>query len=94
MGSVTEVRSEVCAKDPAFDVYRIRNDFPILRRTVHGKPLAYLDNAATTQKPRAVIETLTRCYTEENANIHRGVHLLSERATQAYEEGDRTGRRD
>ena len=86
MGSVTEVRSEVCAKGQALDVYRIRNDFPILRRTVHGKPLVYLDNAATTQKPRAVIETLTRCYTEENANIHRGVHLLSEQATQAYED--------
>jgi cysteine desulfurase/selenocysteine lyase len=86
MGSVTEVRSEVCAKGPAFDVWRIRSDFPILRQKVHRKPLVYLDNAATTQKPRAVIETLTRCHTEENANIHRGVHLLSELATKAYED--------
>jgi cysteine desulfurase/selenocysteine lyase len=68
-----------------FDVYRAREDFPILKQTVHGKPLVYLDNAATTQKPQAVIDTIHRYYTEENANIHRGVHLLSEQATQAYE---------
>jgi cysteine desulfurase/selenocysteine lyase len=63
----------------------IRDDFPILRQRVHGKPLVYLDNAATTQKPQAVIDRLTRYYTEENANIHRGVHTLSERSTDAYE---------
>lgn len=66
-------------------VETIREDFPILKRQVHGKPLVYLDNAATSQKPLVVIETLNRYYMEENANIHRGVHYLSEKATQAYE---------
>ena len=65
---------------------RIREDFPILRQTVHGKPLVYLDNAATTQKPRAVLDALMAYYSEDNANVHRGVHLLSERATQAFED--------
>jgi len=70
----------------AFDVERVRADFPILRQTVFGKPLVYLDNAATAQKPRAVIDTLTRFYEVDNANIHRGLHQLSERSTAAYEE--------
>jgi len=69
-----------------FDVEKVRLDFPILHQKVHGKPLVYLDNAATTQKPRAVIDATTRYYEQDNANIHRGVHLLSERATRAYEE--------
>jgi cysteine desulfurase/selenocysteine lyase len=69
----------------AFDVERFREDFPILRQKIHGKPLVYLDNAATTQKPRAVIDALTRFYLTDNSNVHRGVHLLSERATEAYE---------
>jgi len=69
----------------ALDVDRVRADFPVLARIVHGKPLAYLDNAATAQKPRAVIETLDRYYREYNSNIHRGVHRLSEEATAAYE---------
>ncbi|HYG68811.1 MAG TPA: cysteine desulfurase [Anaeromyxobacteraceae bacterium] len=68
------------------DVARIREEFPILSQRVRGKPLVYLDNAATTQKPRAVIDAVRRYYEEDNANIHRGVHLLSERATRAYEE--------
>ena len=68
-----------------FDVARVRRDFPILQQTVHGKPLVYLDNAATSQKPQAVIDSLTRYYTEFNANIHRGIHRLSEEATRAYE---------
>jgi len=68
-----------------FDVQRVRADFPILARAVHGKPLVYLDNAATTQKPQAVLDALTRYYTESNANVHRGVHQLSERATEAFE---------
>ena len=68
-----------------FDVDGIRADFPILRQYVHDKPLAYLDNAATTQKPRQVIEAVDRYYREYNANIHRGVHTLSERATAAFE---------
>jgi cysteine desulfurase/selenocysteine lyase len=69
-----------------FDVQAVRADFPILRERVHGKPLAYLDNAATTQKPQAVIDRLNAFYRRENANVHRGVHLLSERATDAYED--------
>jgi cysteine desulfurase / selenocysteine lyase len=68
-----------------FDVERVRADFPILRREVRGGRLAYLDNAATTQKPQAVIDAIGRYYTESNANVHRGVHLLSEIATEAYE---------
>jgi cysteine desulfurase/selenocysteine lyase len=68
-----------------FDVARVRADFPILRRHVRGRPLVYLDNAATTQKPQAVLDTLVRYYTEINANVHRGVHELSGLATDAYE---------
>jgi cysteine desulfurase/selenocysteine lyase len=69
-----------------FGVEEVRRDFPILRENVHGKPLVYLDNAATSQKPQLVIETLQKYYSLENANIHRGIHFLSERATQAYED--------
>lgn len=64
---------------------KVRADFPILHRQVHGKPLVYLDNAASTQKPQQVIDTITRYYANENSNIHRGVHLLSTEATGAYE---------
>ena len=67
------------------DVARLRMDFPILSQMVHGKPLVYLDNAATTQKPRAVIDCMANYYAEYNANIHRGVHVLSQQATDAYE---------
>jgi cysteine desulfurase/selenocysteine lyase len=69
----------------ALDVERIRADFPILARKIGGKPLVYLDNAATAQKPRAVIEAIERYYREQNANIHRAVYRLSEEATQEYE---------
>ncbi len=69
----------------SFDVDRARADFPVLQQTVHGKPLIYLDNAATSQKPAAVIEILDRYYLEYNSNIHRGVHHLSQVATEAYE---------
>ncbi|MFB3828652.1 MAG: SufS family cysteine desulfurase [Bryobacteraceae bacterium] len=69
-----------------FDVEKVREDFPILSQEVHGKPLVYLDNAATSQKPRTVVDAIIRFYTEDCANIHRGVHELSERSTQAYEE--------
>jgi cysteine desulfurase / selenocysteine lyase len=79
MSSAAEVGAQ-------FDVERIRRDFPVLQRKVHGKPLVYLDNAATSQKPKAVIDTLTRYYSEINSNIHRGIHHLSEEATTAYEE--------
>lgn len=70
---------------PAFDVQAIREDFPILQATVHGKPLCYLDNAATSQKPRTVIEATDVYYSEHNSNIHRGVHTLSQLATEQYE---------
>ena len=69
-----------------FDVEKVREDFPILREKVHGKPLVYLDNAATSQKPQVVIDTLNRYYKVENSNIHRGIHFLSEQATRAYED--------
>jgi cysteine desulfurase/selenocysteine lyase len=70
---------------PAFDVRKIREDFPILKTVVRGKPLVYLDNAATTQKPRPVIDAVRIYYEAQNANIHRGVHFLSELGTQLYE---------
>jgi len=70
-----------------WDVERVRRDFPALHQQVHGKPLVYLDNAATSQKPQVVIDALTAYYSRENSNVHRGVHLLSEKATQAYETG-------
>ena len=70
---------------PRLDVQALRSEFPILHQLVNGKPLVYLDNAATTQKPRAVIEAITRYYERDNANIHRGVHTLSQRATEDYE---------
>lgn len=68
---------------------RVRKDFPALAQTVHGKPLVYLDNAATAQKPRVVIEAITSFYERDCANVHRGVHQLSERATERYEEARR-----
>ena len=68
------------------DVQKIRRDFPILHRKVHGKPLVYLDNAATTQKPRPVIDAVSKYYEEYNANVHRGIHTLAEEATAAYED--------
>jgi cysteine desulfurase/selenocysteine lyase len=78
----------------ALDVQAIREDFPILRQTVRGgKPLVYLDNAATAQKPRAVIDAITRFYTQSNSNVHRGLHELSERATSLYEKSRATVRR-
>ena len=76
-----------------FDVARARADFPILATTMHGRPLAYLDNAATTQKPRAVIEAIARFYETANANVHRGVHALSEEATRQFEGARRTVQR-
>src|SRR5215467_10422788 len=73
------------ARPAALDVFKIRQDFPILGMKVHGKPLVYLDNAATAQKPQVVIDAITSYYTSSNANIHRGVHALSELATESYE---------
>ncbi len=71
---------------PPFDVERVRSDFPILKQCVHGRPLVYLDNAATSQKPKAVLDAVEDYYTADCANVHRGVHALSERATRSYEE--------
>ena len=78
---------------PPLDVAKIREDFPILAMEVRGKPLVYLDNAATSQKPRSVIDALTQYYERENGNIHRGVHYLSEKATELYDLTRETARR-
>ena len=83
MSAVTKTAPDARAR--TYDVERIRAEFPILSRSVYGKPLIYLDNANTTQKPRVVIDAIRRYYEEENANIHRGTHWLSEKATEAYE---------
>ena len=76
-----------------FDVIKIREDFPILSREVYGKPLVYLDNGATTQKPRCVVEAITNEYYSVNANVHRGVHFLSQQATELHEASRETVRR-
>src|SRR5258708_2499846 len=81
------------ARSLQYDVEQVRRHFPILHRTVRGKKLVYLDNAATTQKPQAVIDRIVRYYTEENSNVHRGVHYLSEVATAAYESARTTVKR-
>src|ERR1700746_4145123 len=73
-----------------FDVDKVRGDFPILRQMVRGKALVYLDNAATSQKPQVVIDAISRYYERDNANIHRGVHFLSEHATEEFEAARRT----
>lgn len=77
--------ASVLHSETVFNVHKIREDFPILKQRVHGKPLVYLDNAATSQKPQVVIDAITRYYSFENSNIHRGVHYLSSQATVAYE---------
>ncbi|CAI8021034.1 Probable cysteine desulfurase 1 [Geodia barretti] len=77
----------------AIDVERIRQDFPILHQEINGKPLVYLDNAATTQKPQVVIDAIVNYYVKNNANVHRGVHTLSQRATDDYESARESVRR-
>jgi len=84
--SYKSTAEQLNTESSAFDVEKFRRDFPILQQQVYGKPLVYLDNAATAQKPSLVIETLDQYYQEYNSNIHRGVHTLSEKATAAYEE--------
>ncbi len=79
-----------CSLSSGFNVSRVRGDFPALDQLVHGRPLVYLDNAATTQKPRVVLDALFNFYTRDCANVHRGVHELSRRATEAYEGARRT----
>ena len=81
----TEVETVTAVSKKFYDVNRIREDFPILRKKVHNKNLVYLDNAATTQKPTYVIDRVNKYYTTMNANIHRGVHALSQEATEAFE---------
>lgn len=83
--TTTPTPTDSTATGAAFDIARIRELFPILAQPAGDKPLAYLDNAATTQKPQAVLDTLSRYYAFENANIHRGVYALSQKATEAYE---------
>jgi cysteine desulfurase / selenocysteine lyase len=83
---ITKPEPAVQEINNAFDVYKIREDFPILKTKVRNKPLIYFDNAATTQKPQQVIDTLNKYYTSMNSNIHRGVHYLSGVATDAFEE--------
>jgi len=79
-------QAPIAAADAPYDVHAIRRDFPILARTVYGKPLVYLDNGASAQKPRAMLDAVMKAYTEEYANVHRGLHFLSNAATEAYED--------
>ncbi len=86
MNSNLEIANKTSVDEKqTFDVYQVRKDFPILSRRVNDKPLVYLDNAATTQKPDSVIDSMSHYYKFENANIHRGLHFLSELATESYE---------
>ncbi len=82
--------ADACDAGAEFDVLKVRRDFPILRQRVRGRTLVYLDNAATSQKPQVVIDAIRRYYERDNANIHRGVHFLSEHATEEYEGARRT----
>ena len=86
MSTVLPIREPAGGSRPALDVEALRRDFPILARKIHGHPLVYLDNAATTQKPESVIEAVADMYRRSYANIHRGVHALSVEATDAYEQ--------
>ena len=81
----TEAEAVIAVSKKIYDVNKIREDFPILKKKVHDKNLVYLDNAATTQKPTYVIDRINKYYTTMNANIHRGVHALSQEATEAFE---------
>src|SRR3569832_2172859 len=72
-------------KNGAYDVARVRHDFPALSLQVYGKPLVYLDSAASAQKPKAVLDRMTQAYSSEYANVHRGLHYLANAATEAYE---------
>ncbi|MGO9230428.1 MAG: aminotransferase class V-fold PLP-dependent enzyme, partial [Bryobacteraceae bacterium] len=87
---MSTVRSEI---EAGFDVQKIREDFPVLKQTIHGLPLVYLDSAATAQKPFAVIDAIRKFHEVDCANIHRGVHELSQRSTAAYDETRSTARR-
>src|SRR6201985_1544894 len=82
MTAATAAKTETV---PVLDVERVRKDFPILERTINGKPLIYLDSAASSQRPRAVLRAVEEYETTSHANVHRGVHALSQAATEAYE---------
>ena len=88
LDEVKQAESASAAEHP-FEIEKVRRDFPALSLRVHGKPLVYLDNAASTQKPASVLEAADRCYREYYSNVHRGVHDLSQKATEAYEEARR-----
>src|ERR1700753_1637064 len=79
--------THAAVKNGAYDVARVREDFPALAMKVYGKPLVYLDNAASAQKPNAVLDRMTEAYRREYANVHRGLHYLANAATEAYEGG-------
>src|SRR5215510_5597343 len=83
---MSALESTLVKSTAGFDVQKIRKDFPILSQKAYGKPLIYFDNAATSQKPQIVIDALVKYYSEYNANIHRGVHYLSGKASQAYDD--------
>ena len=87
------IKGSDVAGDSAYDVERIRTDFPILFREIYGKPLVYLDNGASAQKPRAVLDAIEHAYKMEYANVHRGLHYLSNTATSKYEDARETVRR-
>lgn len=93
MNAVHPIASLTKQPTTGFDVYRVKRDFPILAQKVRGKALVYLDNGATVQKPRTVIDAISHYYCNDNANVHRGVHTLSERATAAYDGARDTVRR-
>jgi len=93
MTVLTPSAKDVRALGAPFDVEAIRADFPILKQKIHGKPLVYLDNGASAQKPKAVIDTISRSYTEEYANVHRGLHYLSNLATTNFEKARESVRR-
>src|SRR5690606_19671356 len=82
---IDTINTDLITADGTLNIDRIREDFPILHQEVNGKPLVYFDNAATTQKPVQVVEALTAYYLNDNANIHRGIHTLAERATASFE---------
>src|SRR5215217_9188061 len=85
MSAIEKILLETQLEDEPWDVERIRGDFPVLRQTVNGKPLVYLDNAASSQVPQIVIDRGSDYLEQEHSNIHRGVHYLSQKATTAYE---------
>tara|TARA_B100000809_G_scaffold230223_1_gene244374 strand:- start:6456 stop:7712 length:1257 start_codon:yes stop_codon:yes gene_type:complete len=87
---MTKTNNKMTTKTEILDIQKIRSDFPILSREVNGKPLVYLDNGASSQKPQQVIDVISHYYEHENSNIHRGVHTLSQEATTAYEDSRKT----